>query len=47
MKLILKYLGKQSEQDLSFMIDDPAIVYIQEMGKSLKPSKPDSNSDLE
>ena len=47
MKLILKYLGKQSEQDLSFMTDDPAIVYIQEMGKSLKPSRPDSNSDLE
>jgi mitogen-activated protein kinase 1/3 len=46
MKLILKYLGKQSEEDLSFMTDDPAIVYVQEMGKTMKPFKSESNSDL-
>jgi hypothetical protein len=47
MKLILKYLGPISEQDLSFITDDPAIIYIQEMNKTIKNTKPHRVEDTD
>ena len=47
MKLILKYLGKPSEEDLSFMTDEPAIQYIKDMSKTLKAEKVKSESELD